>query len=222
MKRGLTLAIVLAGAVRCVAAPYGFQIEPGRRVGHIGLGMTQAGVHALLRAPSHVLHAKNGVWEVWLSRTPYRVYESGSLRRVPLDRFVCICFLRGRVQQIEASSDAFELPDGKSTGYPVVELQKTHPGYKSRCDVYFNPDPGMSTPAAKHFVVHDDSRAAGIAWKYDVWGSLSPEADPESPPSAIIVHPKGRPVLLDPMDGLPFGGQAAMSYRYRPGVPHRV
>ena len=191
-----------------------FVIVPGQRIGTVTLGMDRASVHALLHAPSTTHTTPHGmILDTWLNHQQLKSYEGG---KGPLKHdYLTVFFRRGHAVQIEVSAPKFKTASGLSTSSSADDFAKQYPNYltphfANQTGPYVNyavtGDPAASSPAGKHFISYGDAVGHGIAWKYDAWGDMSPDTDPEGSLAAVIVHVPGQTVLLNPNDGLPYSG----------------
>lgn len=216
---GLLLSLQLF--LRSSAAVAGdFRIVPGRRIGSARLGMTPTAVIALLHQPSTTRHAPGGlIVDTWLSHRLVTTDPNG-VRGLKRD-YLIVLFRQNQAVQIEVSSPQFTMANGLSevsTGHGFARRFPNHrtPTFPMQTALHWmgdhyavsQVDPEASSPAGKHFVVYGDAVHQGIAWKYGAWGDMAPEADPDGPLEAVIVHQPGQRVLLNPNDGLPYAGTA--------------
>ncbi len=216
------LPLVLAlSMLASVAFAGDFVIVPGQRIGTVTLGMDRTSVHTLLHAPSTTHTAPHGlILDTWLSHQQLKSYEGG--RGALKYDYLTVFFRNGHAVQIEASAAKFTTANGLSTHSSANDFAKRYPNYLTP---HFSPnadnhlasgtpyaeyhtrgDPGASSPAGKHFLDYGDAVRQGIAWKYDAWGDMSPDTDPNGSLDAVIVHVPGQRVLLNPNDGLPYSG----------------
>ena len=218
MNKRLTWLLMLAFLLLAFAAfAGGFVIVPGQRIGTVTLGMDRASVHTLLHAPSTTHQAHGLILDTWLSRQQSKSYEGG---RGPLKYdYLTVFFRGGHAVQIEVSAAKFKTAGGLSAASSADDFAKRYPNYQTPhfaaddaihwVGDNFNEsafDPGASSPAGKHFISYGDAVRQGIAWKYDAWGDMSPDTDPEGSLAAVVVHVPGQTVLLNPNDGRPYSG----------------
>jgi len=178
------------------------RIVPGQQIGGATLGMTRRQMHEALGKSAGAVRLDGGiVREDWLSATlaPKSYVEKSLYFK---HDFVTVYFRDNHAIQIEASSAAFKTREGLSPASSALKFQERYRGY-ARIDPHFftNPDPG-GCPATKHFVRYEDAVTQGLAWRYGVWGNLSPDLDPERRLEMVIVHRSGEPVFVDPDGGV--------------------
>lgn len=179
-------------------------IVPGERIGSVHLGMTRAAVHRALLQPQRIHRlTREVIQEIWLRplTAPELAQERKSARYLRWN-YLMIYFRRGRVEQVEASSAAFQLAGGLSVLDPPLYFRRHFGEFIHSDHEFWNHSPGLK-PAGKHWVWYDDAVGAGLAWKYSAWGNLAHDADPAvRPQDAIIVHEKGQRLLVDPDGGV--------------------
>ncbi len=214
MRLGIVLPLLAAFLLFLTAAAQAgdLRVVPGQRIGTVVLGMDRASVHTLLHAPSATRRLRNGlVLDTWLSPVPI---PKSADRAYGLKRdYVTVFFQDSHAVQIEVTSPQFATADGLSTHRSADDFakrysyfQEPHKGPQGTPYCWWNSDPSVSSPAAKHFVIYEDAVKQGIACKYSAWGDLAPDPDPKGSLETMIVHSPGKIVLLNPNDGLPYAG----------------
>ncbi|MEI9894588.1 MAG: hypothetical protein WDN28_12060 [Chthoniobacter sp.] len=175
-----------------------FQIVPGQRLGNVVLGHTEKQIHQALGAPDTTVRLPHGlVREDWLSQhlAPKSYVEDGLYYK---HDFVTVYFRQGRAIQAEASSPAFQTARSLTRASGGLQFRTQYPDFQTLIPPHVsNPDPG-GCPARKHYFAYDDVPSQGIAWRYGAWGDLAPEPNFRLL-EMVIVHPLGRPVVVDPM-----------------------
>lgn len=203
-RRSLALVLTTSLLARIGLASPSASIVPGERIGAVSLGMNESTVHRALREPQRVHKLRGGITQkIWLR--PLNASELAQERangRHLRWNYLMVYFRAGHVQQIEASSAAFETETGLSILKAPNSFRSTFPGYRFSQHLFYNRDP-EKMPAGKHFVWYEDAVSSGIAWKYGAWANGAPDPDPSRPPlDTIIVHRKGKPLVVDPDGGV--------------------
>lgn len=214
----LLFLIALLGAAPAIASNSPTQTMPhnlirgGGGIGQISIGMKLKDA-AIVRhhAPTRSKHLPGGVLvESWLSKSPAppHIISEKNL----LSNYLTLFFLHGKVVQIEVSSEAFYTDSALTTANPADDFRKAYRHFTSKVfQRNIADDVTFSLPAAKHFVAYDDDKSAGIAWKYGDWADMAADPDPTEPLESVIVHLRGKSVIYDPFDSLPYSGTWPMS-----------
>jgi hypothetical protein len=152
------------------AVAQSYEIEPGSRVGRIGLGMTRQMVHRTLGRPQGTFHLASAAVEgdYWQSNATGDALQ--------------ISYRAGKVFQIEVTSNRFRTPEGLTTGSSLREVRKAY--RQLRKTGYFRDD--TSGTAVNYY----EATARGITFTFV---NMDSTTDPGNfKPYSIIIHSPGR------------------------------
>lgn len=203
----LLLSLICTGAAAVESGSTKYLVRAGIGVGSLKLGMSvNDPLLQHLHKPTRIMKAAGGVtvWR-WLGSAPVPPHIISDKQL--LGNYLTIFIQKGKIVQIEVSSESFHTPKGYSTANSAQDFQKLFGHINGAVyERLIMDDPTDSLPASKHFVAYEDDKSAGIAWKYGTWGNMGPEPDPTTGVESLIVHIKGRAVICDPNDSLPYSG----------------
>ena len=206
MQKSILRLFLFCTALLAVSPAFAgdFLVVPGLRIGTVVLNMSRQAIHRTLHRPRFARRLPNDiVEESWLIPLPptqqHSYYDDGRYWKY---FFVNIYFRRGHVAQVEVNSPVFKTAGDLSVNRKAVLFQREYRPYHSSNRASGEPlrygtrDQAGGFPGYKHFVTIEDAVRDGIAWRYGSWGDLAPDPDP-SHLEVIIVHPRGRRVLLE-------------------------
>ena len=147
-----------------------FKIEPGRKIGKVGLGMTRTAVHQTLGKPAATYGMSGGklTGDVWMANT---------------GNDVRVVYSAGKVIQVKVTSPSFSTPQGLTTNSALAEVQKHHGNLRKTRHFVHGSGGGLID-------YYDDVRR-GIAFEFTSVASETPDFKPY----AIVVHRPGKPVI---------------------------
>lgn len=168
---GASQALAQSGAPGMVA---------GRSLGRVYLGNTPAQVHKALGKPDKTLRLKNGLLDDIYRAKKTRMRQGEAVR----DK-VEVLYRAGKVVQIEATSPAFETPNGLSTSSPVSRLTQGGMNWRVLVYGYDHPESGW-----QNYYLVDQKK--GLTFEFEGWQE---QLWRRSLPTTLIIHRAGsRPI----------------------------